>query len=314
MVSSILPPVSIVVASRNRPDSLRRLLESIRRQSYPELQVIVVDDASETPLAPPDDALLLRNERNRGASASRNLGALAAQGDLLLFCDDDAELGHSDCVRRAATLAMNHPEAGAIAFRQLRPDGGQHYMQPSSSLEPCYASRFYSYGVVLRANAFRDAGNFDEQLGFYYEEIELSLRLLDAGWRIICDPSLSVIHHEDPRGRNRQMIYRRMLRNMILTALLRYPVPYVAPGVALALTRYLRWTRADGGIDWRGINWVARQVANATPYVRRNRKAVRFATLRMVRQLSRHPVPLGAAAAAGLTAGLAEPASGSKAG
>lgn len=289
------PLISAVIATRNRPDSLRRMVASLRRQSYTPIQVIVVDDGSDPALpALGDGVALLRNDHNLGACRARNQGIGAADGDFIGFFDDDAELVDADCFSRAVDLANRYPESGVIGFRQCRPGGAEHYMQPVNSPSACYAPRFFSYGAMLRTATIREVGGFDECLGFYHEEIELSLRMLDAGWRIIYDPSLSLIHHEDPRGRDPRMLYRRMLRNMTLTALLRYPARYVAAGVAQALARHARWTRSFGGIDWQGMGWAARQVSAATPYVRRNRRAVKAATLWNVRRLSRQPAPLRA--------------------
>ncbi|MFB7558660.1 glycosyltransferase [Streptomyces brevispora] len=88
--------VSVVVATRNRPADIRVLLTAIADCDTGIVhEVILVDDASETPLrvddaAHPFPVRLLRNDRRRGAAAGRNWAAKEATGDVLAFLDDDA--------------------------------------------------------------------------------------------------------------------------------------------------------------------------------------------------------------------------------
>ncbi|MEU8522628.1 glycosyltransferase family 2 protein [Streptomyces sp. NBC_01216] len=88
--------VSVVVATRNRPADIRELLQATAVCDTGVVhEVVLVDDASEVPLrvdaAPyPFEVRLIRNPRQRGAAASRNLAAREATGDVLAFLDDDA--------------------------------------------------------------------------------------------------------------------------------------------------------------------------------------------------------------------------------
>jgi len=91
------PFVSVIVATRDRPDSLIRTLESLLAQDYPAYEIIVVDNAPRA-----DATARLFEDRYRscshlrylredrpGASSARNRGILAAQGEILAFTDDD---------------------------------------------------------------------------------------------------------------------------------------------------------------------------------------------------------------------------------
>ena len=111
----------------------------------------------------------------------------------------------------------------------------------------------------------REVGGF--ALDYYYEEIELSLRLLDAGWSVIHDPSLTIVHHHDWQGRDWRDLNRRILRNTILTAFLRYPAWLVPVVVSLYAQNHLRRSRAgmlnpylpspdpEARADWAGVVW-----------------------------------------------------------
>lgn len=90
------PFISVIVPAHNRQIQTRKCVESLLALDYPseKLEIIVVDDASDPPL---DQFLsdlpmrLLRNNVKLGASATRNLAAMKAQGDLLAFIDNDCE-------------------------------------------------------------------------------------------------------------------------------------------------------------------------------------------------------------------------------
>ena len=87
--------VSIVVPTFNRADKIGRCLESLIHQSYRNLEILVVDDASSDNTSAVVAALgdtrirYIRHERNRGAAAARNTGINHALGDILCFHDSD---------------------------------------------------------------------------------------------------------------------------------------------------------------------------------------------------------------------------------
>jgi glycosyltransferase involved in cell wall biosynthesis len=93
------PMVSIVIPTRNRCDILRRCLDALVRQTYPNFEIVVVNDASSdgTPVFLKEFAdrhvhlafRAIRNERHLGANPSRNRGIHAAKGVFVAFLDND---------------------------------------------------------------------------------------------------------------------------------------------------------------------------------------------------------------------------------
>jgi GT2 family glycosyltransferase len=283
------PLVSVLIACKNRPQAIARLMQSVRRQNYPALEFIVVDDGSEPPIPQTADAHHVRLERSRGACTARNLGLTQARGEYALLLDDDTTIDEVDTITRAVLLAGQDPRLGAVAFLQLMPDGQLHYLQPSYQSSPSRIARFFSYGCLLRTSALHEVGGFEAHFGYYYEEIEMSLRLLDAGYTILCDPSLKVVHYEDGLGRDYRRINRLLLRNSIFTALLRYPAWCVVPGLLVHVYRFSRTTWISRIRDWRGAFWAASQVLKSLRWLHRERKPIRYSTLRLVRRLTRYP-------------------------
>lgn len=86
------PSVSTVVATRDRPELVRRAIDSILGQDYPgRVECLVVFDQSDPDdgLAIDDRVTVLANDRKPGLPGARNTGILHARGHLVAFCDDD---------------------------------------------------------------------------------------------------------------------------------------------------------------------------------------------------------------------------------
>jgi glycosyltransferase involved in cell wall biosynthesis len=104
--------ISVITPTRNRAGMLGRAIGSVRRQSYPNWEQIVVDDGSSDNTADAvtehDDARirLLRTE-GIGAARARNLAIEAARGDYVVYLDDDNAF-HEDWLRSVAWAAAQH--------------------------------------------------------------------------------------------------------------------------------------------------------------------------------------------------------------
>ena len=93
------PLVSVILPTYDRPERLADAVESVATQRYGQIELIVVDDASPSPVEPVVAAAappslqwrVVHHDQNRGANAARNTGIDAANGELLTFLDDDDE-------------------------------------------------------------------------------------------------------------------------------------------------------------------------------------------------------------------------------
>ena len=95
--------VSVIIPTYKRPDSLDRAINSVLGQTYPYVEVIVVDDnnpdtegrrQTEAKMASFADNLrvkYVKHEQNKNGAAARNSGAKASTGDFIAFLDDDDE-------------------------------------------------------------------------------------------------------------------------------------------------------------------------------------------------------------------------------
>ena len=102
--------VSVVIPARDRSDLLRRALSSVRSQTYPNIEILVVDDGSTEDLcavARAFDARCIRLESSLGPSGARNEGISRATGVYLAFLDSDDEWFPQKIERQVALLESN---------------------------------------------------------------------------------------------------------------------------------------------------------------------------------------------------------------
>ncbi|MCB6179837.1 glycosyltransferase [Rhodobacter sp. Har01] len=121
--------VSVILPVYNRSASLADSMRSVLDQSYRDLELIVVDDASTEDLRPIVEGLgdprvrFLRRERNGGASAARNTGLAAAQGRFIAFQDSD-DLWLPNKLKRQMDLLEQMPEVGVVTHSKVLYGGG----------------------------------------------------------------------------------------------------------------------------------------------------------------------------------------------
>ena len=115
------PLVTAIVTTYNRPEHLVSAVESVRAQTYGHVELVVVDDHSETPasevLADTQlDSLaahrIVRHAENRGVNAARNTGIDAASGEYVAFLDDDDEWLPKKLARQVHTATRT--DAGVV--------------------------------------------------------------------------------------------------------------------------------------------------------------------------------------------------------
>lgn len=286
--------VSCVIPTRGRVDRLEVCLASIRGQRLPEApEIIVVEDAADPPVGwLGADVRRIRFESPVGACVARNRAVAEATGDLLLLCDDDAELIDSETIRKAAAWFERRPGLAAVAFRQLGSEREDHYFQAARSEVACLCGMFFSFACMVRRSAWETVGGMNEQFGYYFEEIELSLKFHVAGYEILYDPGIAAVHHEDKRDRDWGRIHRQTTRNALLTYLVHYP-GYVLPLFFYRRLRmYARLMNRRFFPAGGDLRWLWRELRSRRGYVRRARRPMPWKQVRAWHGLCNRPVPL----------------------
>jgi GT2 family glycosyltransferase len=135
MENAVTRSLSVVLITWNSARYLRRCLEGIAAQTWPDVELIVVDNASS------DDSLalvgdrgrVLRNDTNRGFAAAVNQALAVARGEFVLLCNPDAFLTATYAERLIAALDAAGERFGAATGKLLRAGGDD--LEPSDVVD-----------------------------------------------------------------------------------------------------------------------------------------------------------------------------------
>ncbi len=223
--------LALIIINYNTREELRAALRSIERlKPGEELEVLVVDNGSsdrsqemvkeEFPWVK-----LVLNDLNRGYAQACNLGILFTQAPYVMVLNSDVEFlqGHPlDLVH----FLENHPQAGAVGPQLLNSDGSlqfscRNFPSLKVSLGHAFLGDLFprnpftrSYHMIdfdhrkvsevdwisgaammLRRQAFEEAGGFDEGYFMYVEDVDLCWRLKRTGWKVFYCPEVKIVHH-----------------------------------------------------------------------------------------------------------------------
>lgn len=293
-------PLTVGVTTRNRPDSLRRCLDSLQRVSHLLAEVIVVDDASDVPVSdevgsesfPELPLRIVRQFSQDGYIVARNRMVREATTEAVLLLDDDTVVVDPHAIECALETLRADDGLAAVAFAQGNAEGEPWpaTMQPAAVNYPCQTPTYIGFAHLVRRSVFLELGGYRELFQFYGEEKEFALRVLNAGYRIIYLPQCVIAHLADPAGRNLLRYYRSYVRNDCFAALYSLPWSVALSVIGSRLWCYHSTARRHLGLaDPEGRQWLLSELRTAWPQIRPDRRPVRYRTLWRWRQLRRRP-------------------------
>jgi serine acetyltransferase/GT2 family glycosyltransferase len=261
---AVLPRLSVVIATHDRPELLTRLLRELADQTLPkqEYEVLVVDDGSDPPVLPMlarlglPIALRLEEQACAGAAAARHRGIQAARGELLVLLDDDMRIGRDFLEQHA----LRHPAGSRVAvIGRIVPDPqvamplferwhARMIDAQWTSGERPGGRALFSGNVSMRRLDYFAVGGFDAALR-HSEDVELGLRLQKAGVRFERCEAARSLHASDHaslrRWRERSFDYGVSDLNPVSRPVLAATVLAPAAAAPLALLAY----GAAAGLD-----------------------------------------------------------------
>ncbi len=199
-------PVTVLIPTLDRYPQLFNVLDQLRHQTVAPVDVVVVDQTAherrdtEWPERFADLPLTVIWRDTAGQCSSRNAGLAAAQGEAILFLDDDDEIEPDLIARHLAFLAAYGVDASCGVAEEV----GAGALPPDFQLVRD-SDVFPTNNSLLRKDALHGSGLFD----LAYERGEradgdLGMRLYLAGKLLVLNPDVSVLHLHAPRGGLRQ--------------------------------------------------------------------------------------------------------------
>ena len=262
------PLVSIIIPHWNGIDVITECLESLQKATYPNFEVIIVDNNSS------DDSvnylrknfpkvIIFENKQNEGYAGGCNRGSEIAKGEYILFLNNDT-VHNPNWIEPLVSILKENPRIAAVQPKLLNyyqknlfdyagGAGGMmdifvfpfargrifNEQEIDSNQYNSKETIFWSSGTafLVRKNVFEKAGKFDELFFAHMEEIDLCWRFHLLGYDVSSEPN-SVVHHKNavslPLYTEKK--YYLNHRNSLIMLLTNYSLPlaiYVLP---------IRWT------------------------------------------------------------------------
>jgi GT2 family glycosyltransferase len=224
--------LSVIIVSFNVSELLKNCLLSVQRASENiDCEIFVVDnnstdDSCDMVESEFPEIILIKNKINSGFSVANNQAIKLSKGRFILLLNPDTLIEHDTFVK-CITFINGHPDAGAMGVRMVSGDG--RFLPESKRAFPTPLTAFYkSFGLsflfpesrlfnryylshidqfetslteviagafmLIRSEALGMAGLLDEDFFMYGEDIDLSYRLLQTGYKNYYFPETQIIH------------------------------------------------------------------------------------------------------------------------
>ncbi len=218
------PVVSIVIPTCDRREKTRKCVDSLLVQTIDAIEVIVVDDGSKDgtvgELQSIDDPriVVLKNDRNLGANASRNRGVQHSSADLVVFMDSDC-VAEPDCLEKyipvfedetvgaVSGLVEDLPPANIweLMFNGTHRFGTRGPISRVCSANLCVRRELlvsHAWEEDFTDNAVDEDGVVDTSFSGRCDEEGLYLAVHAAGWKVVAEPSAKVVHDHPYNSRS----------------------------------------------------------------------------------------------------------------
>ncbi len=261
-----------------RPDDLRRTLRETRRQTYCSFETVIIDDGT------PDDTVAMaarefpecryvRLAANVGLIGARNQGAAQCRGEYIVNLDDDSWLVEPDALTQIVTFLDKNTHVAVAALNVRQPASGLAW--PLDKM-PFPSGNYSGGGNVQRRAVTLKIGGYIAEFVRQGEELEHTMRIIDAGYAIMALPGIEVFHNESAVNRNIRRIRTFEAVNLLRREALRAPAVLLPLGVTLFFKFIV--------VHYRGIDWslMARLLFSApssmATLIRKYRKPVQVAS------------------------------------
>jgi hypothetical protein len=289
------PFVSYIIVTKDRRSEVVDCLRSVREQDYPRKQIVVVDNGSGDGTASAirsdfPEMRLIALQANHGVVGGRNRGAAGADGEICVFIDDDARFSDTRATRRIVRYFEDDPKLACLALKICHSDSGLEDYRGTPRADKCIAqydypcAYFCGVGFALRRQVLLDVGMFWERLVHSGEEVDLSYRLLDQGYRLHRTNSVVVLRRSVSAGRQPGQQSYFFARNRCWVAVKNLPWLYACTTTGLwwGYTILTSAVKGEPSLAARGI-WDA---LRGLPTVLRERRPIGRDTVRAVKKLS----------------------------
>lgn len=243
MADKTYPLVSIITVNYNNAEVTAELLVSIGLLTYPEIEVIVVDNASkENPVEKLQKAFpevrIIMSDKNLGFAGGNNLGIKAAKGEYLFFVNNDTVMTPG-ILEGLLDIFKTYPDAGIVSpkFHYYYAPGTIEFagynevniFSGKNTMVGCRKKDYGQYdkvtttnyahggGMMVPARIVREVGPMPEVYFLYYEEFDWCEQIKRKGYKVYYQ-SNSLIYHKESMSVGKKSLLKTyyLCRNRIL--------------------------------------------------------------------------------------------------
>jgi GT2 family glycosyltransferase len=212
-----LKSVTVIIVNWNGKKFVAKCLDGLRKQTYKNFSVIMVDNGSNDGSAEfvskkyPEVEIEALSE-NLGFSIANNIAVESVETEYVVLLNNDA-VPHPNWLENLLNAIKDHPEAGFAASKMLFFDnpttidrtgdiyttGGTALLRGRGQLSDNYTDREWVFGAcagaaLYKTRMLKDVGLFDEDFFLVYEDVDLSFRAQLRGFKCLYVPDAIVYH------------------------------------------------------------------------------------------------------------------------
>lgn len=242
--TNTLPLVSIVSVQYGHPEVTIEMVKSLRKISYPNIEIIIVDNNS--PDGNPDivkeecpEIIYIKSDKNLGFAGGNNLGFREAKGKYILMLNNDTEV-EPDFLEPLVNKMENDPQIGIVSpkirfyhtpdtiqyvgYEPINPitqrGGAKGFGEKDNGQYEKDAEASYGHGAAMMVSmdVIKKVGLMADIFFLYYEELDWAHRIRDAGYKIYYVHNSLIFHKESisTGGRVSPLRAYYMTRNRIM--------------------------------------------------------------------------------------------------
>lgn len=238
---------TVVITSKNRKHELSKAIDSVLKQDYPYLSILVFDDGSTDGTTSfiknkyeNQKVTVYRESQSLGLIDARNKAATLVEKDIIFSIDDDAIFSNKTIISDCIKLFANYKQIGAIAIPLIDVLYNNRKRQYPIDKEQVYVtSDFIGTAHALRKDVFLSLGGYKNGFVRQEEEPEFCIRLLNSGYYVAIADTSPILHFEYPKE-NLDEVYYYWARNTLLSQFINTPTLFLPVQIIISFVLMLK--------------------------------------------------------------------------
>ena len=183
MISQNHEMISVIVPCFNSGKTLKRTIESVKKQTWQKKEIIIVNDGSNDKktleilnIYKNDNLVKLINQKNKGLSAARNQGVIYSKGDFLFFLDSDDWIEENMLEELFLNIQIEKKYGYVFSDCYLEGESNGRRKKIFNLFEQMFINQI-PYSIFIPRKLFIENGFYDENMKLGYEDWEYNIRL-----------------------------------------------------------------------------------------------------------------------------------------